>query len=137
LTRLERYIGFVLRAVAVCLLVGILVLMVANVSNRFVNFAKLDWNDEVIELMLVWLIFCGSAEVWRLNQHFAVDLVPLMIEGTRFDKYFKAFISFGSLAFIAVFTIARLTCFSAQLTYRRIFRGRASCGMVRCHLTVR
>ena len=104
LTRLERYIGFVLRAVSVCLLVGILVLMVANVSNRFVNFAKLDWNDEVIELMLVWLIFCGSAEVWRLNQHFAVDLVPLMIEGTRFDKYFKAFISFGCLAFIAIFT---------------------------------
>jgi TRAP-type C4-dicarboxylate transport system permease small subunit len=115
LTRLERYIGFVLRAVAVCLLVGILVLMVANVSNRFVNFAKLDWNDEVIELMLVWLIFCGSAEVWRLNQHFAVDLVPLMIEGTRFDKYFKAFISFGCLAFIAVFTYRSFDLFQRAI----------------------
>jgi TRAP-type C4-dicarboxylate transport system permease small subunit len=104
LTQLEKYIGIVLRAVAVCLLVGILVLMVANVCNRFVNFAKLDWNDEIIELMLVWLIFCGSAEVWRLNQHFAVDLVPLMIEGTRFEKGFKAFISFGCLVFIVIFT---------------------------------
>lgn len=104
MTQLEKYIGFVLRAVAVVLLVGILVLMVANVSNRFVNFAKLDWNDEVIELMLVWLIFCGSAEVWRLNQHFAVDLVPLMIEHTRFEKAFKAFISLGCLVFIAIFT---------------------------------
>lgn len=104
MTRLETYIGVVLRAFSVCLLVGILLLMVANVCNRFVNFAKLDWNDEIIELMLVWLIFCGSAEVWRLNQHFAVDLVPLMIEGTRFDKYFKAFISLGCLVFIAIFT---------------------------------
>ncbi len=104
MTRLERYIGFVLRAVSVCLLVGILVLMVANVCNRFVNFAKLDWNDEIIELMLVWLIFCGSAEVWRVNQHFAVDLVPLMVEGKRFEKYFKAFISLGCLVFIAIFT---------------------------------
>lgn len=86
------------------MLVSILVLMVANVSNRFVNFAGLDWNDEVIELMLVWMVFCGSAEVWRLNQHFAVDLVPLMIDGTRFEKYFKVFISLGCLIFIAVFT---------------------------------
>ena len=104
MTRLERNIGFALRALAVCLLVGILVLMVANVCNRFVNFAKLDWNDEVIELMLVWLIFSGSAEVWRLNQHFAVDLLPLMIEGRRFEKIFRAFISFGCLVFIAIFT---------------------------------
>jgi TRAP-type C4-dicarboxylate transport system permease small subunit len=97
-------VGFVLRAVSVVLLVAILVLMVANVTNRFVNFAKLDWNDEVIELMLVWLVFCGSAEVWRLNQHFAVDFIPLMFEATRFAKAFKIFISLGCLVFIAIFT---------------------------------
>jgi len=104
LTGIERYIGFVLRALAVGLLVSILILMVANVLNRFVNFAGLDWNDEIIELMLVWMIFSGSAEVWRVNQHFAVDLIPLMIEGTRFEKAFKAFISLGCLVFIAIFT---------------------------------
>ena len=104
MTAIERYIGFVLRAVAVGLLVAILLLMVANVLNRFANFAGLDWNDEIIELMLVWMIFCGSAEVWRMNQHFAVDLVPLMVEGTRFDKAFRTFISLGCLVFIAIFT---------------------------------
>jgi TRAP-type C4-dicarboxylate transport system permease small subunit len=104
MTRPERYIGYVLRAAAVALLIGILILMVANVTNRFINFAKLDWNDEIIELMLVWMVFLGSAEVWRLNQHFAVDLVPLMFEGTRFEKPFRAFISFGCLVFIAIFT---------------------------------
>ncbi|MFZ0845064.1 MAG: TRAP transporter small permease subunit [Pseudolabrys sp.] len=104
MTRIEKLIGFGLRAFAVAMLVAILVLMVANVLNRFVNFAGLDWNDEIIELMLVWMIFAGSAEVWRVNQHFAVDLVPLMIEGTRFEKAFKAFISLGCLVFIAIFT---------------------------------
>jgi TRAP-type transport system small permease protein len=103
LTRVEITIGYLLRAVSVALLVAILVLMVANVTNRFVNFASLDWNDEIIELMLVWLIFCGSAEVWRNNQHFAVDLVPLMFEGTRLSKPFKVFISLGCLVFIAIF----------------------------------
>ena len=104
MSALEKYIGLVLRVFSVALLVGILVLMVANVTNRFVNFAGLDWNDEIIELMTVWLIFCGSAEVWRLNQHFAVDLVPLMVERTRFAKLFKTLISLGCLVFIAIFT---------------------------------
>ena len=104
MTAVERHIGFVLRVVAVGLLVAILVLMVANVLNRFVNFAGLDWNDEIIELMLVWMIFLGSAEVWRINQHFAVDLVPLKFAGTRFEKAFRAFISLGCLIFIAIFT---------------------------------
>ena len=98
MTRLEIYIGFVLRSFAVALLVAILVLMVANVTNRFVNFASLDWNDEIIELMLVWMVFLGSAEVWRNNQHFAVDLIPLMFEGTRLEKWFRAFISLGCLS---------------------------------------
>jgi TRAP-type C4-dicarboxylate transport system permease small subunit len=78
--------------------------MVANVINRFFPFANLDWNDEIIELMLVWLIFTGSAEVWRINQHFAVDLVPLMMEGTRYEKLFRIFILTGCLIFIAIFT---------------------------------
>jgi TRAP-type transport system small permease protein len=103
-TRFEHWIGAALRTITVALLIGILVLMVANVCNRFVNFAKLDWNDEIIELMLVWLVFLGSAEVWRINQHFAVDLVPLMFEGSRLEKPFRAFISIGCLVFIAVFT---------------------------------
>lgn len=104
MTRIENNIGYVLRAVTVVLLVGILALMVANVFNRFVNVFVLDWNDEIIELMLVWMIFLGSAEVWRINQHFAVDFVPLMTEGTRLEKPLKAFISLGCLVFIAIFT---------------------------------
>ena len=104
LNRIEHYVGYALRAVAVALLVGILVLMVANVANRFFHFAGLDWNDEIIELMLVWMIFTGSAEVWRVNQHFAVDLVPLMMKRTRFEKPFRVFISVGCLVFIAIFT---------------------------------
>ena len=104
MTRIERHIGGVLRAMAIALLVGILALMVANVVNRFAPFAGLDWNDEIIELMLVWMIFTGSAEVWRVNQHFAVDFVPLMVAQTRFDKPFRAFIALGGLVFVAIFT---------------------------------
>ena len=104
MTQIETMIGMVLRVCAVILLSAILVLMVANVANRFVNFAGLDWNDEIIELMLVWMIFLSAAEVWRVNQHFAVDILPTTLAGTSFGKPLKILISVGSLAFIAVFT---------------------------------
>ena len=104
MTRIEEHVGRVLRAVAIVLLALILVLMVANVLNRFANVAALDWNDEIIELMLAWMIFLASAEVWRVNQHFAVDLVPTMIEGTVWAKPFKIFIGLGCLVFVAIFT---------------------------------
>lgn len=104
MTRIEEHVGRVLRAVAIVLLALILVLMVANVLNRFANVAALDWNDEIIELMLAWMIFLASAEVWRMNQHFAVDLVPTMIEGTALAKPFKIFIALGCLVFVAIFT---------------------------------
>ena len=103
--RIEHYVGCALRAVAITLLAAILVLMVANVANRFFHFAGLDWNDEIIELMLVWMIFTGSAEVWRVNQHFAVDLVPLMMKRTRFEKPFRVFISVGCLVLIVASTL--------------------------------
>lgn len=104
MTRIETSIGHVLRFCAVILLCAILVLMVANVLNRFVNFAGLDWNDEIIELMLVWMIFLSAAEVWRMNQHFAVDLLPLMLEGTKAEKPIKLVIAVGSIVFIGIFT---------------------------------
>lgn len=115
MSAVEKTIGLALRVISVALLIGILVLMVANVTNRFVNFASLDWNDEIIELMTVWLIFCGSAEVWRLNQHFAVDIVPLMIEPTRLAKPFKAFLSFGCLVFIAIFAYRSFDLFDRAI----------------------
>jgi TRAP-type transport system small permease protein len=97
-------VGLALRALTVALLAGIMALMVANVLNRFFPVASLDWADEIIELMLVWLVFCGAAEVWRANQHFAVDLVPALVAGTRFDLAYRVLIQLGCLLFVAVFT---------------------------------
>jgi TRAP-type C4-dicarboxylate transport system permease small subunit len=89
--------------------------MVANVVNRFVPFGKLDWNDEIIELFLVWLIFTGSAELWRINQHFAVDVVPIMLEGSRYEKSFRIFLLVGCLIFISIFTYRSFDLFQRAI----------------------
>ena len=104
LTRVEQGIGVVLRTVAVAAFVGITALMIASVFNRFYPLGSLDWSDEIIELMLVWMIFTGTAEVWRVNQHFAVDIVPLMLRGGRYAKAYSAFVTLAGLVFIAIFT---------------------------------
>ena len=109
--RVEALIGAALRTVAVTGLVGILLLMVAGVANRFHPVGSLDWSDEIIELMLVWMIFTGTAEVWRINQHFAVDIVPLMLRGGRYEKAYSAFVTLAGLVFIAIFTWKSLDLF--------------------------
>lgn len=104
LKRVEALIGVALRTVAVAGLVGILLLMVAGVANRFYPVGSLDWSDEILELMLAWMIFTGTAEVWRINQHFAVDIVPLMLRGSRYEKAYSVFVTLAGLVFIAIFT---------------------------------
>jgi TRAP-type C4-dicarboxylate transport system permease small subunit len=111
MSRIENGLGRVLRGVSVALLVGILVLMVASVVNRFFPFGSLDWSDEILELMLVWMIFTGTAEVWRVNQHFAVEIGPLMVQGTRFERTYRAFIILACLVFIGIFTWKSLDLF--------------------------
>lgn len=102
--RVERGIGLLLRAAAVALLVGILALMVAAVLNRFVPVTSLDWSDEIIELMLVWMVFTGSAEVWRINQHFAVEIMPALVHGTRLERSYQVLVVLAALTFIGIFT---------------------------------
>jgi len=104
LTPIEEAAGRILRGLAVALLIGILALMVASVVNRFRPFGSLDWSDEIIELMLVWLIFTGTAEVWRVNQHFAVDILPSALAGSRYHEAYRAFVAVAGLLFVAVFT---------------------------------
>ena len=101
---IENHIGWALRAVCVTLFAGIMLMMMAIVFNRFVVIASTDWSDEIIELMMVWMVFCGSAEVWRMRQHFYVEIVPAAMAVTRHAWAYRVFIVAASLAFIAIFT---------------------------------
>jgi TRAP-type C4-dicarboxylate transport system permease small subunit len=102
--RVEQAIGRMLRTLAAALFVGVQLLMAVSVFNRFFPFGSLDWSDEILELMLVWLIFCGTAEVWRIRQHFHVEIVPLMLKARRYEHGYRIAIMFACFLFIAIFT---------------------------------
>lgn len=100
----ENAIGWSLRAICVVLFAYIMLMMMAIVLNRFVVVASTDWSDEIIELMMVWLVFCGSAEVWRMRQHFFVEIGSVLMAATRWNKAYRVAIALGCLAFVAIFT---------------------------------
>ena len=79
----------------------ICLLMIASVVNRFVTLGSMGWSDEIIELLLVWTLFIGIAEVWRQGQHFRVGVVPDLLRGTVAGAVVAAFTQLGCLIFFA------------------------------------
>jgi TRAP-type C4-dicarboxylate transport system permease small subunit len=103
-TAVEAAVGRALRGICVALFAGIMLLMMMVVCNRIVPLGSTDWSDEVIEFMTVWLVFCGSAEVWRMRQHFFVETVPSIMDATRHARAWRTLIAVAGLAFVAIFT---------------------------------
>ena len=101
---IENAVGRTLRAVSVILFAAIMLLMIAIVCNRFVVVGSTDWSDEIIELMVVWMVFCGSAEVWRMRGHFFVEIIPMMMKSTHYDRAYRVFVACAGLLFVAIFT---------------------------------
>jgi TRAP-type C4-dicarboxylate transport system permease small subunit len=102
---LERRFGVALKVVAVAALAGLFVLVVLIVVSRFVpGLPSAGWTDELVEFLFAWLVFAGSASLWRERGHFAVDLLGAMLapDGTA-RRIQEAVIEVLSLAFLVVF----------------------------------
>jgi TRAP-type C4-dicarboxylate transport system permease small subunit len=102
---LERRFGLVLKGIAVCALAGLFLLVTLIVVSRFVpGMPSAGWTDELIELLFAWLVFAGSASLWRERGHFAVDLLGAMLppQGAA-RRVQEVAIEVLSLAFLGVF----------------------------------
>jgi TRAP-type C4-dicarboxylate transport system permease small subunit len=82
----------------------LLILIGAGIFVRFIPFFPMGWADEVIELAFAWMVFIGSAVLWRERTHFRVDLIPNWLAGSRAGHTMEIFLSLLSLAFFLVFT---------------------------------
>lgn len=77
---LDRLTGQFLRAVAIICLVALFALIFINVAARTFQLASFPWFDEVIQGLFAWMVFMGSAALWREQDHFRVgwlaDVLP-------------------------------------------------------------
>jgi TRAP-type C4-dicarboxylate transport system permease small subunit len=103
-TRWSEGFGRALRIFTLLTFGGICCLVSIGVVNRFYPLGSMGWADEVIELLLVWTLFIGSAEIWRQGLHFRVDIVPNMLRGRIAGKVLDVLLLCASLIFLIAFT---------------------------------
>jgi len=105
MNKLELRFGLGLKVIAVSALAGLFVLVTFIVVSRFVpGLPSAGWTDELIEFLFAWLVFAGSASLWRARGHFAVDLVgQMLLRDGRARHAQEIVIEVLSLVFLAVF----------------------------------
>ena len=113
LLALDRIIGNALRWGSVIILAAVFVLLTANVFFRFFPFFSFGWFDEVVEMLIAWMVFLGAAALWRENDHFAITFLPELVQGKKAGFALDILINLVSLVFIGVFTY-----YSFNLTLR-------------------
>jgi len=71
---------------------------------RFVPVASMGWADEIVELFFAWMVFLGTAALWRDNGHIAVDFIPQSLAGSPVRRALDVLLALLSLVFLGVFT---------------------------------
>ncbi len=102
--RADRTVEFVLRWMSIVCMFVLLVLVSALVLIRFVPIMSLGWADEIVELAFAWMVFMGTAVVWRSREHITIDFIPQALVGTWSGRVLEVVVCLLILGFLAVFT---------------------------------
>lgn len=103
--KLNKRMGQALRGFCTLSFIALTVIMSGVVLIRFWPIAKLSWSDEIIELLVAWIVFAGAAELWRTNSHFRIDAVYQFMSSLRFGWLYSFIIESAAMGFILLFTI--------------------------------
>lgn len=88
--------------------IGVIVLItLAAVWWRYVLDNPLSWVEQVSNMIFIWVVFIGSAVLYRQNLHIGVDFFLNML-GERQQEIWKWFVEFINLSFIVILFIYSL-----------------------------
>ncbi len=102
--RADRAAESVLRWMSIVSMFVLVVLVCALVLIRFFPIMSLGWADEIVELAFAWMVFMGTAAVWRSHEHITIDFIPQALAGTRAGRVLDVVVNLLILGFLAVFT---------------------------------
>jgi len=100
----DRVLAAVLRWGSMLCLAFLLVLLAAGVLVRFAPLFSMGWADEVVELAFAWMVFLGTAVLWRDGKHISVDFLLQGLGGSPAGRLLALVVALLSLGFLAVFT---------------------------------
>jgi TRAP-type transport system small permease protein len=102
-SRADAALAGALRLICLAAFVVLLILVTFEILSRFVPLFPLGWADEVVEMAFAYLIFLGTALLWRGRAHFSVDLIPDLLKGTQASRILSVILNGLALAFFLVF----------------------------------
>ncbi|WP_153770635.1 TRAP transporter small permease [Labrenzia sp. CE80] len=76
LSKIDRFVGVILRAIPTFCFAALFLLLLINVIARTFQLAGFSWFDEVVQGLFAWMVFIGAAALWREKDHFQVDWLP-------------------------------------------------------------
>ncbi len=92
-----------LKTITITCFVLLTLLVTANVMVRFIPIVSLHWFDEIIELLVAYLVFYGSAALWISREHFSVgDWIEKRL-APRPRHAYRLVIEILALAFAVIF----------------------------------
>lgn len=89
---------------------AIVLITLAAVWQRYVADNPLSWVEQVSNMLFIWIVFIGSAVLYRQNLHIGVDAFLLSLEEKNRDRW-RWVIECANLTFIVILFI-----FSLKLT---------------------
>ncbi|QCO56427.1 TRAP transporter small permease [Pseudorhodobacter turbinis] len=110
--RLDYFVAMALRVIPIACLVALFLLIFVNVIARTFQLAGFAWFDEVITGLFAWMVFVGSAALWRENDHFQVHWLQTVLP-VRSSHLLRLLIVALGLCFLFA-----MTWFGASLTLK-------------------
>lgn len=104
LGRAERGLAASLRWGSIVCLLALLFLLSGGVLVRFVPVTSLGWADEIVELFFAWMVFLGTAALWRDHKHISVDFLLQGLAGSPLGRALALLLTILALVFLVVFT---------------------------------
>jgi TRAP-type C4-dicarboxylate transport system permease small subunit len=92
------------------LLVALALLVILQVTTRFVVNIPLSWTEEIAKYLMVYIVFLGSGLAMRNNKHIAIDFLLEVVQPKRRERLEKIILWIS-----AIFAIL-LAYFGTQLT---------------------
>ena len=100
LCKLEKIVDKSVEIVGCSLLLGITVLIVAQVIFRYVLQNSISWSEELTRYMMVWAVFLSCGYVLNKAAHANIDLLI-----SRFSPQMRMLMEKGSLLLIMMFAV--------------------------------
>jgi len=100
----DRALETVLRWTSIVCMFVLVIVVCALVLVRFFPVMSMGWADEIVELAFAWMVFMGTAAVWRSQEHITIDFIPQALAGTAAGRVLDVVVNVLVLGFLGVFT---------------------------------